>query len=173
MVNNDYIAELTLDIDADYIKNLPATTKGNLKSHQHLVSDNNYLTAIQKKYPFLGDIYNIYVFPPKGSLPIHIDSNRQCAINIPIYNTVDSETIFYKLEEPVKTTHVTERVYDVVKSKVSESFKFTLTYPTLINNKVPHSAINYSNSNRILLSWGLNSDINFATAKELLNEYIL
>jgi len=168
-MNNEYICELDIHLNFTDVSN----NADGLKSHQRLVKDNPSLSALQEKFPFLGSIYNIYVFPPGQGLPVHIDSARKCAINIPISNTLDSTTVFYKLEEPVVLEHVAERVYDKVISNKIEVFRFTLTHPTLINNTVAHSATNYSDKPRVVLSWGLNKDIDFNIAKELLSEYIL
>jgi hypothetical protein len=168
-MNNEYICELNIDLTVTDV----GTSVDGLKPHQRLVKDNPSLTALREKFPFLGSIYNIYVFPGRQGLPIHIDSARKCAINIPIANTLDSTTIFYKLSEPVVLEHIKERTYNKVLSEKTEVFRFTLERPTLINNAVAHSAMNYSDNPRIVLSWGLNNDIDFNTAKELLNEYIL
>jgi hypothetical protein len=168
-MNNDYICELKIKFD---LTTLSERVDG-IKPHQRLVKDSPSLTAIRTQFPFLGSMYNIYVFPPNAGLPAHIDSFRQCAINIPISNTLESTTSFYKLQDPVNLEHVEHRAYDKVLSNITEVFKFTLTCPTLINNKIAHSVINNSDKPRVVLSWGLNSDIEFITAKGLLNDYIL
>lgn len=168
-MNNDYICELKIDLNFTEVE----ANSTELKSHQRLVKDNHSLAELHSKFPFLGSIYNIYVFPPKQGLPIHIDSARKCAINIPISNTLESATIFYKLEDPIILEHVEDRVYDKILSDSTEIFRFTLKMPTLINNTIAHSAINYSDSPRIVLSWGLKNNIDFNLAKEMLNEYIL
>jgi hypothetical protein len=168
-MNNDYICELKIKFD---LTTLSEQVDG-IKPHQRLVKDSPSLTAMRTQFPFLGSMYNIYVFPPKTGLPAHIDSFRQCAINIPISNTLESITSFYKLQDPANLEHVEHRAYDKVLSNITEVFKFTLACPTLINNKITHSVINNSDNPRVVLSWGLNSDIDFITAKELLNDYIL
>jgi hypothetical protein len=168
-MNNDYICELKIKFD---LTTLSEQVDG-IKPHQRLVKDSPSLTAMRTQFPFLGSMYNIYVFPPKTGLPAHIDSFRQCAINIPISNTLESITSFYKLQDPVNLEHVEDRAYDKVLSNITEIFKFTLACPTLINNKIAHSVINNSDNPRVVLSWGLNSDIDFITARGLLNDYIL
>jgi hypothetical protein len=168
-MNNDYICELKIKFD---LTTLSEQVDG-IKPHQRLVKDSPSLTAIRTQFSFLGSMYNIYVFPPKTGLPAHIDSFRQCAINIPISNTLESITSFYELQDPANLEHVEDRSYDKVLSNMTEVFKFTLAYPTLINNKIAHSVINNSDNPRVVLSWGLNSDIDFITAKRLLNDHIL
>jgi hypothetical protein len=170
-MNNDFICELTIDLDITLLSD-----KGKLaglKPHQRHVSDNPILIKFQEQFPFLGSLYNIYVFPAQTGLPVHIDSARKCAINIPISNTLDSTTIFYKLEEPILLEHNENRVYDKVLSNKIEVFRFTLEKPTLINNTVAHSSMNYSDKPRIILSWGIENNIDFSKAKELLNDYVL
>ena len=169
-MNNDFICELTIDLDITVLEDKGTST--GLKPHQRAVSDNSALTKFQEQFPFLGPLYNIYVFPAQTGLPVHIDSARKCAINIPILNTLDSTTVFYKLEEPILLEHNQHRVYDKVLSNKIEVFRFTLEKPTLINNTIAHSSMNYSNEPRIILSWGLHNNIDFTTAKVLLNDYI-
>jgi hypothetical protein len=168
-MNNEYICELDIHLNFTDVNN----NAYGLKPHQRFVKDNPNLKPLKDKFPFLGSIYNVYVFPPKTGLPIHIDSFRKCAINFPISNTEDSITIFYKLDDPILLEHIESRSYDQVLSAKTEVFKFTLEHPTLINNAIAHSAMNFSDQPRIVLSWGIDNDIDFNTAKRLLNDYIL
>jgi hypothetical protein len=169
-MNNEYICELNIELD---LFDIDGIVNGVLKPHQRLVENNPSLVLLRKKFPFLGSIYNIYVFPPKIGLPVHIDSFRKCAINFPIKNTLESTTIFYKSDEPLSLKHVESKSYDLVLSNKTEVFRFTLEHPTLINNMIPHNAMNFSTSPRVVLSWGIDNNIDYNTAKELLSDYIL
>ena len=172
MIDNDYVYETNLGVDLDYFKNL-ALSKQNknvegLMNHQRLVKDDPYMESIRKQYPFLSNMYNIYTTREFNSMPIHIDAKRKCAINIPIQNTETSDTIFYELSGIPELEHVPKFVYHLVKSTAVEVFRFSLLKPTLINNSVPHSVVNSTNKERIIISWSISDQYDFDKVKNIL-----
>jgi hypothetical protein len=160
---NDFIYEVDIDLDINYLTNIALT--GNkikdLATHHRLVADDPYLLNIKNKFPFLSDIFNVYVHPPGYSVPIHIDAQRFCAINIPIQNTKNSNTIFYKKDNNLDIEYESRRIINLVKSPTEECFKFTLTKPTLINTTYPHSVINNSDKTRVIISWSVLKPMTF------------
>jgi hypothetical protein len=105
--------------------------------------------------------------PPWRSIPLHVDANRGAAFNIPIDNTINSSTIFYEFVEDPIFEYDSKNIFNLVRSKVNEIFRFTLLEPTLINNSVPHMVVNNSNKARVILSWSIKKEYTFEQAKEL------
>jgi len=170
MTRNEFIYELDIDLDMDYITKLvlkkqDETVQGRA-GHHRMVSDDAYMSSIQKKYPLLSPVYNIYPLPAKIGIPLHIDTDRSCAFNIPIQGTEGTNTIFYEAVEPVQTVYDTKRIYDLIKSPVVEKFRHTLLRPLLINNSKPHEVTNNKDTMRITLSWSLNKGVTFEQAIE-------
>ena len=162
-----------ISLDLNYIKklvfkNIDKRVDG-LKRHQRLVADDEYLSSIKEKFPFLSSLYNIY--NTKEIIPLHIDSARACAFNIPIDNTQDSDTIFYSSLEDISLEYDENNSLHKVNSNVKEIFKFTLTEPTLIDNSIPHMVINRSSKNRIVLSWSVNHEHSFLDTVELFKKF--
>lgn len=167
MISNDFIHELDIDFDLDYIRKLiyrPNPDNG-MMPHQRLVSEDPYMASIKEKFPFLSSLYNIYIIHPGGEIPLHIDAKRDCAINIPIDNTENSSTIFWKLVGTPETEYVEKRVYHLVKSLSEETFRFTLLKPTVINNSLPHSVTNFGNKIRVIVSWSVGKGWDFDYVK--------
>jgi hypothetical protein len=171
-INNDYVYELIDNFDTTYLKEIIHKMKTNyaLLPHQNLVDHDSYLSSIRKKYPFLSSLFNVYQTAPGRSIPLHIDSKRNCALNIPIMNTECSYTIFYKFKEDtdIELKHVPERVYDLIESPVEETFKFTLNKPSLVNNSVPHKMLNFGDKTRIIISWSVQEQYSFEDIKHQL-----
>lgn len=165
MEKNSYIYELDLDLNIEYLKEmvLDNLVDGNLKSaaHHRLVKDDAYLTEIKNQFPFLSPIFNLYQFPAGIGLPVHIDGNRFCAINIPLYNTENSSTIFYDIDDNAQLEYDERLILTRVKGSLTETFRFTLTRPTLINNSKPHSVINTGSETRIIISWSVLKPMTF------------
>jgi hypothetical protein len=172
MIANDFVFELSIDLDFKKIKDIVLENQfniiENIASHQRLVKDSEYLSSMRDKYPFLCKEYNIYTIQGKRNIPIHIDAERSCALNIPIENTRHTSTIFYQLEDDTELEYVESRVYNLVKTPVKEIFRFSLIKPTIINNKVPHSVINYTANPRIVLSWSIQKEYDFKTITSLM-----
>jgi hypothetical protein len=99
---------------------------------------------------------------------VHVDAARNCALNIPIINTENSHTIFYKTNNNLETKEISKRVYHLISSEVSEVFRFTLTEPTLINTKMPHGVLDSGNQNRIIMSWSVNDNYTYNDIKKIL-----
>jgi hypothetical protein len=174
MINNNYVYELDLDIDLNYIKQLILGNQfdknGNkkLNDHQRVVSEDNYLTSIRDKFKFLGPIYNTYYLYPNNNIPPHVDAKRNCALNIPVCFTELSDTVFYKFTTPPILEYNENRVYHSIKSDIIEDFKFSLIRPALINNTIPHGVTNRNVSGlRAILSWSISSSFTFEQAREI------
>lgn len=169
MIENNYIFEINFKYDLKIIQLIALKNQfkrcPELALHQRHVSEEPYFVLIKKDFPFLSDIYNIYTIPGKGNIPMHVDSARNCAFNIPIKNTHESDTIFYKFNKNLSLKYDQDRVYDLVESDVEEVFRFTLIRPTLIDNSVPHEMINRSESPRIIMSWSVSKEYSFEDAK--------
>ena len=169
MLDNEFIKEYNIDIDMDYITNHVKLKLADIMaqriSHRLSVDDDPYLKSLQNKFPFLSSSYNIY---PANNLPLHIDTNRSCALNIPILNTGDSKTTFYKFIGDPVLRFVPERKYSIVESEVEELFSFSLKKPTLINNTVPHGMTYKGLGTRIILSWSVKPELTFNDVKQLM-----
>jgi hypothetical protein len=168
MINNNYVHELDLDLDIDYLKTKIHNVDSENGEFQQLIEEDSYFNNLKLSYPFLSSKFNIYCSLPKSSIPLHVDANRNCALNIPLENTKRSFTVFYKFIEPPILEYNDKFIFNNVRSKVEETFRFTLTKPTLINNAVPHSVINYSSNQRIILSWSILPEYTFDQVKNIL-----
>jgi hypothetical protein len=159
-VNNEYIFHPKIDLDTNKLKsivykNLRKDVPG-IAIHQRLVESEPYLVEVQKKYPFLSNLYNIFSTPDGYVVPTHIDYARPCALNIPIKYTEDSYTIFYDVGDVPVLTRKPEKVYDLVNSKTTELFRFTLDSPVIMNTSVAHGVIGGPDNSRIIMSWSSN-----------------
>jgi hypothetical protein len=177
MIRDQHIYELNIDLDIDYITNLvmkkqDESVKGR-PSHHRFVKDDPYMTSILERYPLLSPVYNIYPLPAHIGIPLHIDTDRSCAFNIPIKGTEGTHTIFYESEGPIKMEYDTNRIYDLIKSPVKEIFRYTLIRPVLINNSIPHEVTNNKDSMRITLSWSLQKGVTFEQAIDLFKDYMI
>jgi hypothetical protein len=175
MIRNEFIYELGIDFDLDYIKDLVLNKKPNkvpgLADHHRRVRDDEYMTSLKEKYPCLSEIYNIYVLPKGLGIPMHIDKDRKSALNIPIQGTESTDTVFFKVEGDLEIVYDEKRIYNLVKSSVSEVFRNTLSRPLLINNSIPHRVVNRDLENiRISVSWSMLPDVTFDEAIKIFNE---
>jgi hypothetical protein len=175
MLNNDYACEFNLDLDMPYLRKLVLETDHpaieGLHPHQRLVELDDYMRSLKERFPFLSAMYNIYDCHPGVDIPLHVDAARDCAFNIPIIGTEDSHTIFYKTIDGEESEFSPSRVYNIITSPVEETFRFTLTKPTLINNTVPH-AVKTGNQRRVIISWSVVKQYSFEKAKELFKKTI-
>ena len=173
MIDNDYIFEFNLPVDLEYFKTLGLERKDQTVSgilpHQRLVKDDAYMSEIRSLYNFLSPVYNIYSTRPFNSMPPHIDAKRKCAINIPVQNTENTDTVFYTGDQ-MESEYVHACVYHLIKSPITETFKFSLSGPTLINNTVPHSVINNTDKERIIISWSIDETYTFEDIKSILKQ---
>jgi len=163
VIRNNFICELDITISNKILKDVIDTDQlvNGMFKHQRLVENNKHLANIRNQYSFLSPVYNLYKFEPEQIVPIHIDAGRFCAINIPICNTENSDTIFYEKNENAELEYDEKRILHYVKSPVKESFRFTLTRPTLIDTSFPHSVVNYGKETRIILSWSISKPLTF------------
>jgi hypothetical protein len=118
-------------------------------------------------------VWNFYDFEPNRTLNCHIDSERSCALNIPLKGTSQSSTMFYNLpiDPALEYDHTRKLNWVNNYNKDDKVFEFTLERPTLINNSIPHSVKN-GPSRRIIISWSITKDINFEEAKEFFKNAI-
>lgn len=160
---NDLISIVNLDLDMHILTDIAINSSPaqGIAPHHRLVKDFSYLSDLQRKYPFLSGVFNVYKHPAGYSVPIHIDAGRFCAINIPICNTEHSSTIFYNLDNDAQIQYDSKRILNQITSGVTECFRFTLTEPTLINTTKPHSVINTGSETRIIISWSVLKPITF------------
>ena len=172
-MNNEYIFYPNIDIDIDKLKSIvyrhfrkPET---NLAPHQRSVSKEPYLVEMRNKYPWLSDIYNIFLTSANYVVPIHIDKIRNCSLNIPIQYTEDSYTICYETGNNPDLSTNAVKVYDVVLSEVKEVFRYTLDRPVIMNTKVPHSVIGGPEANRIIMSWSVSSNYSYEEMRKMLS----
>jgi hypothetical protein len=171
MIDNNYIKELDIDLDYEYIYNLVKqkqfeTLEGRASHHRN-VFDDPYMTNIHEKFPFLSQTYNIYTMTSGIGFPIHIDAKRKCTLNIPIIGTEYSETIFYKCIGIPELKFDPSRIYNEVTSGVEETFRFTLVRPVLFNTTIPHKVELQDGHERVILSWSLNPEYDFEMSKRL------
>jgi hypothetical protein len=173
MINNEYIFTPNLDLNLDTIQEIVlrniATRIPGMASHHRSVKEEPYLQTIHEKYPFLSGVYNIFDTKWDYVTPVHLDANRNCTLNIPVDNVQGSYTVYYKLEEPIVSEYIPKRVYHIIRSKYTESYRFTLDQPTVINTKIPHNIIhNNTTKDRIIMSWSINSNYTFEDIKKIL-----
>lgn len=137
---------------AEYIKIIHRRVPDGLNaSHQRWVKDHEYLRQLQKRIPILGDVYNIYLFKPWSTLPVHIDSLRSAALNIPIMNTDKATTSFYSTLDIGE--YDPSRVINTVQ-KDKELFSFKMDKTIIFNTSIPHEVYNHQPEFRFSLSWG-------------------
>lgn len=156
-MKNKFIYELNIDLNIDYLRNLINSYENTdgLPTHHRLVENDEYLTSIRDKYQFLSPIFNVYRFVSGREVPVHIDGDRYCALNIPIENTEKSHTVFYNNKENVIKRYDKTRILYYIDDPVEECFRFTLTTLTLINTTIPHSVTNYGPDTRVIMSWSI------------------
>lgn len=90
------------------------------------------------------------------SIP-HVDAQvNSLALNFPIENCKETETIFYTTITPLETIVLKKPngvVYKSIKNRDwVEIGKYTLDSTTLLNTHIPHKLINRGNNKRIALS---------------------
>lgn len=167
MINNEYAYEIDFDFDLGYLEKLITNSIKNtdLKRHQRLVANDAYLNSLKEKFPLLSSLWNFYNIVPFYHLQPHIDSARNCALNIPIIGTKGSTTIFYKTKPDLALRYDKDRVLNWVDDDLEKVFEFELTKPTLIKNDIPHAVVN-GPFKRMILSWSISLDYSFEEAKE-------
>jgi hypothetical protein len=174
MIDNDFIYETCIDLDITYLKKMVAehqyARKQGLAGHQRIVDDDPYLRSIKKDVPFLSTVFNIYTIRSNSGIPMHTDAKRQCALNIPIANTVHSKTSFYEYVGEPKLIYNEATVFHAIRSKVTEIFSFALTTPALINNSIPHGVRHYGAGNRVIISWSIDDNTSFSEAREFFKQ---
>ena len=153
------------------LRNLNDVQEG-LAFHQRRTETEPYLMELRERYPFLSPLYNISTSPPGWITPIHYDSGRNCAINMPVSYMEDSYTTFYDVVEPIEAEFIPFKVYHEIKSRVEKRFEFTLEHPILINNTMPHGVVGGPLKDRTILSWSISSKFRFEEIKEILKDAI-
>lgn len=162
-----------IDLDYDRLKKIATQSKpiSGRPNHHRLVEEDEYMLSIRQKYDFLSPIYNLYKLP--NGLPVHVDAGRKCTLNIPLFNTDNSQTIVYEHSDE-KTNLIEDRVFHQFNNSTGlvEIYRFTLNRPTLFNTTWPHE-VRSNGQMRISISWSLLSHISFEEAVELFNAYAL
>jgi len=140
--------------------------------HHRPINNHPYLVELKNKYPIMGDTYNLYRLNNRIDLEPHRDSDRNCAVNIPVLNTEGSYTVFYSSTRTDNTQYHQRRIYDeFVPSELQEEFRFTLLEPTIINTKQIHGVINSESGHRIIFSWSVLPRYSFEDAVEFFTQY--
>jgi hypothetical protein len=118
------------------------------------------------------DVYTIGIIiaQPNSAHNIHTDSgfplvqNKYC-FNIPIANTENTDTIFYKLKEGKKAQFTTQKHGDPYlkydEADVEEIERFVCIRPCFLNTQVPHKVLNPLNSVRALITVRCRTPFNF------------
>jgi len=153
------------------LRNLNDVQEG-LAFHQRRTETEPYLLELRERYPFLSPLYNISTAPAGYVVPIHFESNRNCAINVPVSYMEDSFTSFYEPLEPINSEFIPFKVYHEVKTKVKKVFSYTMTHPVLINNTLPHDVVGGPLKDRTILSWSISPKFRFEEIKEILKDAI-
>jgi hypothetical protein len=134
-------------------------------THRRLADDEPYMAQLREQYPWLSKSYHVY--KPKKQMQLHVDSNRTCAINIPV-RCDNSETIVYEwINERFGDYDEKRKLYNISESDVREVHRFTLTEPVLFNTTMPHKVEVTGSDRRISISWNVNG-----TFEEIKNKYI-
>lgn len=136
-----------------------------LATHQRYVGKEPYLVELKEKYPFLSNLYNIYPTPPGYTVPIHICPERGCALNIPIYYTQDSHTVFYEAKDQLEMDYSVPRIYYTISSEMVEVYRYTLDQPVVMNTQLPHGVFGGPDMIRIIMSWSI--DTSYEETKKL------
>jgi hypothetical protein len=133
------------------------------------VDEHRYLKDIQQAYPILSDTINIYVTGVGGGIPPHTDAARSAALNFPIQNTHESSTIFYQPDEELSTEFNSRFIWNTAISKITETFRFSMMTPIIINNSTVHSVEFYGDGCRIIASWSILPVYSFDQAVDFFN----
>jgi hypothetical protein len=171
MIDNEFIYETSCTFNTMYLLNLvnQSIAHKSIKQHQRLVKDDPYLTSIRQQIPMLTPIWNFYKLEPYAMIPVHVDAQRNCALNIPLQGTDQSKTSFYNSIGPENFVYDSTKILHWAKHDLAKVFEFNLTQPTLIKNNVPHGVINGPHR-RIILSWSITLDFTFEQAKLILKD---
>tara|TARA_B110000503_G_C7155457_1_gene417111 strand:- start:1584 stop:2150 length:567 start_codon:yes stop_codon:yes gene_type:complete len=170
-----YITELTDILDVEFFQSIAKTLVTDkwlsLSDPEALrkftdtmpvsVLNHPYLIEVKLKYPSLSNQIK-FMKSTAGSWPVHTDSHRRCAINIPIANTKDTITSFYTGGTPVAhidaefgNTHnvwySNEYLTYIINAK--KDFDHVLQIPTIVNTTMPHGIVNSGTRPRIICSW--------------------
>ena len=102
--------------------------------------------------------------PRAGLGPVHIDSNRGCALNIPIQVDFDNSFCFVANEECTeRDPYEFEPVSPGSKRYLYEPEKYqyyNVRKPCLLNTKKPHGFANFADTERVLLSISFTESFN-------------
>lgn len=173
MTSDNYIKELNLNLDYEYLKNLARrniekySTSDNRFYSGSKVEDDEYLSKIREQFPCLKANYHILKLSPGAMIRQHVDSLRNCALNIPLFNCEETVTTVYKslnssdyIFTPTKINGI-----DVIENELEYDWSYTLNKPTIFNTSYPHSVKNNSVTyDRITLNWGISNDYTFEEA---------
>ena len=174
MTHNPYVFELDQeDFDIKQLQEIFSRRQHDVlgdpqyENYHRLVIDEPYMQSIRNEYAFLSSIYNIYEFD--GGIPAHIDQDRKCTLNFPLWNCADTSTVVYEIP---KTNTADDRwmyplSYPVDTSQCEELYRFELNQPLLFNVEYPHEVVVPANSApRISISWSID-EMSFASTRKV------
>jgi hypothetical protein len=139
-----------------------------MATHHRRVDDEPYLVELRNRYSFLGPLYNIYTTAAGYVTPIHICPGRSCALNIPVFYTEDSHTVFYEIPEDASIQYNKTRIYQVINSSAIEVFRYTLTEPVIMNTLLPHGVFGGHKQERIIMSWSIDFNYSYDQLRQML-----
>ena len=128
------------------------------------VTDYVFLSQLQSKYPNLADTIK-FLKSSKGTWPIHCDTHRQTAINIPLRNTNNTFTVFHEGGTSVDSVYAQfgnvlqewfSNKYITYFNDSVEVYREVLDCPTVVNTSKPHGIINNGDKTRWICSWAYN-----------------
>lgn len=174
---NPYIKTLNLKLDHDHLRKLALTTlKENsiidTRKARNYADNDQYLSKIRLAFPCLSPIYNILCLKPNQGIDVHIDNNRKCTLNIPLFNCENSVTSFYEDVDITKCTieKSPQGYITYIKDNLKETFSFTIDQPIIFNTSIPHSVINNGISDRIIFNWSFDNIYSFEEACSFFND---
>ncbi len=162
IINEKYVFDPQIEIDQATMEEIVRRQANNIDPnspihHHRWVKDEPYLISIREKYPFLSEIYSLYVFPAGLQVEIHTDSKRSTVLNIPVLNLENTITTFYKvIDEEYQPFNKQSKILMEYDSKaVVPDYSYTMLKPLILNASIPHSISVNGNLPRTIISWGM------------------
>lgn len=174
---NRYIKPLNLKLDYDHLRELALISlKENsiidTRKARNYVDKDQYLSKIRSMFPCLSPIYNILCLKPNQGIDIHVDNNRKCTLNIPLFNCENSITSFYE-DIDILNCNIEKSpqgYITYIKNDLKEVYAFTIDHPIIFNTSIPHSVINNGTSDRIIFNWSFDNIYSFEDACSFFND---
>lgn len=146
------------EIDKDHLKDKSKFTyypENDFQDYAVLNANHHLHELIKFPVPHYALVY--LRNPPRAGLgPVHIDSKRECALNIPIEVDPNNSFCFAAREECTERPHYPgENVHLGSKRYYYEPEKYdyyNVREPCLLNTRNPHGFANFADTPRVLLS---------------------